>query len=150
MTGCAWCGQQPPCTYWCGFSRLNYSSQELRRLRCREAHLLRFLDRIYYLQADLGGHFAIENPRTSDISWQKDDRSVEVLADMCQFDMRSRDGTELLRKPIKLVTTHPAFQRHLGRRCGADHPHRTVQGNDTAHSANYGFRDCSLSCGAGD
>ena len=34
----------PPCTLWCGFSKLNYPPQQLRRLRKREMDLLRFVD----------------------------------------------------------------------------------------------------------
>ena len=37
-------GWPQPCTLWCGFSKLNYPPQQLRRLRKREMDLLRFVD----------------------------------------------------------------------------------------------------------
>ena len=45
----------PPCTLWCGFSKLNYSRQELRRLRGKEMALIHFVDRAMKLQNELGG-----------------------------------------------------------------------------------------------
>ena len=56
---------------------------------------------------------------------------------MCQFDMKRLDGTALRKKPVKLVVSHAALDRHLARRCQGDHDHRPVGGNDTAHSAHY-------------
>ena len=57
----------PPCTEWCGFSRLNHTKQERRRRRKKEKVFLEMINEIMILQ--LGGRrdVIVENPMTSDI-----------------------------------------------------------------------------------
>lgn len=57
----------PPCTVWCGFSHLNYSPQELRRMGKREMALVNFTSDVMALQKLPGGIVIVENPRASDL-----------------------------------------------------------------------------------
>ena len=134
----------PPCTAWCAFARLNFTPQERRRRQAREVVFLRFLGRVQDLQRNLRGHVIIENPQTSELwdhpivrGWRALPGSDEFVTDMCQYGMRSADGQELLRKPVKLLTTHVGFRGQLHRRCEGSHDHRTIGGRDTGHSAHY-------------
>ena len=105
---------------------------------------LRFLGRVLDLQRNLRGHVIIENPQTSELwdhpivrGWRDLPGNDEFVTDMCQYGMRSADGQELLRKPVKLLTTHVGFRGQLHRRCEGSHSHRTIGGRDTGHSAHY-------------
>ena len=66
----------PPCTLWCGFSKLNHSPQQLRRLRQKEMALLRFVDSAIKLQKELGGLIAVENPETATYGALKSSRTT--------------------------------------------------------------------------
>ena len=57
----------PPCTEWCGFSRLNFSKQELRRRRQKQKVFLRVMNEVLIKQLAAGRDVVIENPMTSDI-----------------------------------------------------------------------------------
>ena len=134
----------PPCTNWCAFARLNFSPQERRRRQRQDVVLLKFLDRAFALQTALGGHVVLENPLASEIwkhplpcKWQSNPGYQLVNTDLCSFEMRSRDGQDYLKKPVKLLVSHPAFDKHLGRRCLGGHKHRHIGGQETAHSAHY-------------
>ena len=132
----------PPCTAWCSYARLNFSPQERRRRQAREVTFLRFLDRVLQLQHDLGGHFIVKNPRTSELwqrricaSWFKDPRHCEIRLDMCGYSVTTIDKRHAEEADIKLLTTHPAFrvlERHIG-----GHDHGRTEGANTAHSAHY-------------
>ena len=136
----------PPCTLWCGFSKLNYSPQELRRRRRHEMELVRFAGQVMELQHQLGGIFVVENPRNSDL-WRTDviqdlafspQMSAKFAkADLCQYGMKSHDGMELLRKPVSLFTNSSAFSDSIEVTCDRTHEHRVIQGAETSHSATY-------------
>ena len=134
----------PPCTAWCGFSHLNYTPQQLRRLRAKERKILDFVRKVAELQGGLGGFVVIENPRTSDI-WRTnqfqelivDHRMLFAQVDLCAYGMRSRDGQEPLKKSVSLLTNSEPFAVDLSKQCSGDHEHRVVQGVETAHSAVY-------------
>lgn len=134
----------PPCTYWCKFSHLNYNRQELRRLRKREAALVKFTGRIFELQHSLGGIAVIENPRSSDL-WRHPElqRFLGQVAcfadvDLCQFGLKSLQDGRPLRKPLALLTNHQAFADGISQKCvGGEHEHRPIQGRDTAWTAVY-------------
>ena len=64
----------------------------------------------------------VENPMTSELwshpiarRWCGDGRHTTVHVDLCQFDMKSKDGREYLKKPLRLLTTHEAFNEHIGK-----------------------------------
>ena len=134
----------PPCTAWCGFSRLNFSKQELRRRRRKEKVFIELMDEIMLLQLAGGRDVIVENPLTSDL-WRDpimarwcSDRSMSFFrTDLCQYGMVSRDKKELLRKPIKLLATNAVYREELEARCDDMHSHRVIQGVETAHSAEY-------------
>jgi len=134
----------PPCTYWCKFSHLNYNRQELKRLRKREAALVRFTGRIFELQHSLGGIAVIENPRSSDL-WRHPElqRFLGQVAcfadvDLCQFGLKSLQDGRPLRKPLALLTNDQAFADGITQKCvGGEHEHRPIQGRDTAWTAVY-------------
>ena len=133
----------PPCTLWCGFSRLNYNQQQLRRLRKKEMELVRFVDSVVCLQRKLGGLVVIENPANSDL-WRTDVLQDMIgsgmsfaRADLCSYGMKSLDGEALLKKPVSLLTNSAAFNENVQKVCTGDHDHRTIQGAETAHSATY-------------
>ena len=134
----------PPCTVWCGFSRLNYSPQELRRRRLKEKEILRFVKKVASLQGELGGIVVIENPRTSDI-WRTGQFQELIVnhemsfadVDLCSYGMRSKSGEEILKKPISLLTNSEHFAELVEKKCPANHSHRVIQGGETAHSAAY-------------
>lgn len=133
----------PPCTYWCAFSRLNYTKQQRRRLRAKETVFLKLIDDIMVLQRSLGGHVIIENPSTSDMwrhslmkRWAQDKKCFDL--DMCQFGLRSGiEKDKFLKKGTRLMVTHNGFAEGLQRRCDKSHEHRPVQGRNTALSAHY-------------
>ena len=134
----------PPCTAWCGFSRLNFSKQELRRRRRKEKVFIELMDEIMLLQLAGGRDVIVENPLTSDL-WRDptmarwcSDRSMSFFrTDLCQYGMTSLDEKELLRKPIKLLATNAVYKEELEARCDDLHSHRVIQGVETAHSAEY-------------
>eukprot|EP00435_Cladocopium_sp_Y103_P068690 s358_g32.t1 len=134
----------PPCREYCAFSRLNHTKQERRRRRLKEKVFLELIDKVMVLQLAGGRDVVIENPLSSDLwreplleRWAQDPRVQLFRTDLCQHGMLSLDGQQPLRKPIRLMTTHPAFEEEMGKRCSGDHEHRVVQGQETAHSAHY-------------
>lgn len=134
----------PPCTEWCGFSRLNFSKQELRRRRQKQKVFLRVMNEVLIKQLAAGRDVVIENPMTSDIwgdpllaPWCSDPNMCFFRTDLCQFGMKSVDGQSPLRKPIKLLSTNPVYEEKLKSRCGDEHNHKVIQGKETGHSAEY-------------
>ena len=134
----------PPCTFWCGFSNLNYSPQQLRRLRARERVFLRFIDQVILKQKMYGGHAIVENPRKSAMwreqllaKWLSGGSCSYVDLEMCAFGLLDTKGENHLRKPMRLLVTDKAFAEELQRCCPGDHTHVRVQGSQTAHSAGY-------------
>ncbi len=133
-----------PCTLWCAFSRLNFSPQELRRLRKKERELLEFIKRVILLQRSLGGMVVVENPRTSDL-WRTNIFQELIVefglrfahVDLCAYGMRSKDGEAPLKKSVSLLTDSEVFVGSIERRCAGDHEHRVVQGKETSHSSAY-------------
>lgn len=134
----------PPCTEWCGFSRLNHTKQERRRRRKKEKVFLEMINEIMILQ--LGGRrdVIVENPMTSDIwrdpllaRWCEDPSMSFFRTDLCQFGLRSIDGKELLRKPLKLLASNPIYEKVLAVKCDDQREHKVVQGQETSHSAGY-------------
>ena len=105
---------------------------------------MELIDEVIVRQKMHGGHVAIENPRGSDI-WQHgimkrwcDDPSMSVVDfDMCAHNLRSHDGEEPLRKPMRVLASHPEFEKELGKTCPGHESHRKIQGVETAHSATY-------------
>ena len=134
----------PPCTSWCQFSHLNYSTQELRRKRDRERSLLMFVRRVFELQDTLGGVAVIENPRSSAM-WRESPvaqlvgRRTVCFADLdlCQYGLTSVFEDTPLRKPLSLMTNNHHFAYHMTKKCDGGHEHRPIQGRDTAASAIY-------------
>ena len=134
----------PPCTEYCAFSRLNYTKQERRRRRKKERVFLEFIDRLIVLQLSQGGDIVIENPMTSDIwhepilaRWCGDKTMSFFRTDLCHFGLKSVDGSERLRKPIKLLASNPIYQDWLEHKCDESHGHKVIQGAETRHSAEY-------------
>ncbi len=134
----------PPCTLWGNFSRLNYSGQELRRLRRKEMVLVDFCDEVLQLQTSLGGQFVLENPRGSDMrrvqklqDWISQSRAHLAKVDLCSYQMRSTDEKFPLLKPISLLCSHEKFAGKISRQCSKDHEHMPIQGQNTAHSGIY-------------
>ena len=86
----------------------------------------------------------VENPLTSDIwrqplleRWTEDNDIYSFRVDLRRFGLMSADGQELLKKPLRLMSTHPLFQEALAGSCEGGHEHRRIEGVETAHSANY-------------
>ena len=134
----------PPCTLWGNFSRMNYSRQELRRLRRKEMVLLDFCDEVMKLQTSLGGQFALENPRGSDMwrapklqEWITGGGAHLSKVDLCSYNMRSIDEQFRLLKPITLLCSNEVFADQISRQCTKDHEHMPIQGQNTAHSGAY-------------
>ena len=134
----------PPCTYWCGFSRLNFSPQERRRLRAKEQVLIQFVDEVIETQNLLGGMAIVENPRSSDM-WRHSALQRWILkpdihlakVDLCAYGMVSSDHAVPMRKPLSLLCNNGRFAEHITKLCDHSHEHQTVQGNETAKSAVY-------------
>ena len=134
----------PPCTDWCGFSRLNHTKQELRRRRQKQKIFLKMINEVLIQQMAEGRDVVIENPLTSDLwrdpliaPWCEDVHMSFFRTDLCQFGMRSKDGEQMIRKPIKLLATNSVYEEVLKRRCDDHHEHRVIQGQETSHSAEY-------------
>ena len=137
----------PPCTNFCGFSHLNHSPQELRRLRQRDRVFLELYDEVMLLQKMSGGHTILENPSRSALwqeplvrKWVEDPGSYTFNLDLCRFGMMSLDGKERLRKTVRLTTTSGAFEKILGKQCDGGHEHRRIQGAETGATAHYPWR----------
>lgn len=62
---------------------------------------------------------------------------VFAKADLCRYGLKSKNGKELLRKPISLLTNSLSFPENIEKTCPGDHDHRVIQGVETAHSAAY-------------
>ena len=129
---------------WCQFSRLNYSSQELRRISSKEKNLLNFVQRVFELQQTLGGIVAVENPRTSDIWRQpqfdsivKEENVCFADLDLCQYGLVSVADGKPLKKGVSILTNNQVFAKELALRCPGQHEHRPIQGKDTRASATY-------------
>ena len=134
----------PPCREYCAFSRLNHTKQERRRRRLKEKVFLELIDKVMVMQLAGGRDVVVENPLSSDIwreplleRWAKDSRVHIFRTDLCQHGMLSADGKQPLRKPVRLMCTHPAFVEEMGKKCDGEHQHRTIQGKETEHSAHY-------------
>ena len=133
----------PPCTYWCGFSRLNYDQQQRRRLRQREKILIEFTEEVLLRQRLRGGLVVVENPRSSDIwrhsslaRWIQDPEMCRAEVDLCTYGLESENG-EPMKKGLTLLTNQPAFANSLSSLCHGGHDHVPVQGRETALSAVY-------------
>ena len=134
----------PPCTLWCPFSNLNYSKQRLRALRAKDRAFLRFARKVVLRQRANGGHVALENPLRSAIwreqvlnEWMEEDDCFIVDLEMCAYGMKSKDGQEFLRKPLRLLVSDFAFVEEMAALCPGTHDHRRIQGVETSHSAAY-------------
>ena len=134
----------PPCTLYCGFSRMNYTKQERRRRRRRERVFLEFIDELIVIQLAGGRDLVVENPMTSDMwkepimeRWCKDPTMSFFRADLCHFGLKSVDGEDLLKKPVKLLATNKTYEEVLGQQCSQDHDRKVIQGKETKHSAEY-------------
>ena len=127
----------PPCTLWGNFSRMNYSRQELRRLRRKEMVLLNFCDEVMRLQTSLGGQFALENPRGSDM-WRVPKLQGWIISgdahlskvDLCSYNMRSIDEQFRLLKPITLLCSNEIFAEKISRLYYAPRTMSTYQSKD--------------------
>eukprot|EP00438_Fugacium_kawagutii_P013250 Skav234490 [mRNA] locus=scaffold3731:121116:128177:+ [translate_table: standard] len=144
----------PPCTYWCNFSRLNYSPQERRRLRAREGVFINLIEEVIVLQKLTQGLVIIENPRTSDIwrhsslaRWAQDESMAMAQVDLCTYGLESSTGMPL-RKGLSLLMNSPTMAQDLTRRCTGEHTHQVIQGKETARSAIYpnDFADAVVRC----
>ena len=59
-----------------------------------------------------------------------------ITVDMCQFNLRTRDG-ELAKKPTMLLTNCYPLIKWLNRRCNQDHMHQPLVGGRAAAAAQY-------------
>lgn len=133
----------PPCTVWCGFSKLNFNSQERRRRRRREQDLIRLVEEVIVFQRAHQGLVVVENPRTSDIlnhstlrRWYNDPEMHLSQVDLCTYGLESEQGIPM-RKGLTLLTNSATFVQELDQRCAGDHEHQRVEGRETARSAAY-------------
>ena len=134
----------PPCTEWCGFSRLNYDRQERRRRRAREVVFLKLIDNVLAEQRAGGRLAVVENPRSSDIwrhpilqRWIMDPEIYLAKVDLCSYGMVSSDYNVPLRKPLTLLCNDSCFAAEIAKTCDHSHEHQVVQGTQTAYSAIY-------------
>lgn len=134
----------PPCTVWCGFSRLNHGKQQLRRLRARERPIIEFVDDILTIQAAAGRLAVVENPRTSDFwrhpivqRWITAQNFYVADIDLCSYGLKSSDYGIPMRKPLSLLSNGAVFAQEIRKRCANDHDHQRVQGAQTALTAIY-------------
>lgn len=114
----------PPCTYWCGFSRLNYEKQELRRLRAKEQVLVKFVNQVVEEQQARGRLFVVENPRNSDLwrhpllqRWILQPGVCLAKADLCGYGMCNPDTGMPMKKPLSLLNNSMAFTEVIEQRC---------------------------------
>ena len=133
----------PPCTAWCGFSRLNFSPQERRRRRSREQDFIKLVEEVIVFQRAHQGLVVVENPRTSDIwnhsalrRWYHDPDMHLSQVDLCSYGLESEQGIPM-RKGLTLLTNSATFVQELDQRCTGDHEHQRVEGRETARSAVY-------------
>ena len=137
----------PPCTAWCAFSRLNFSPQELRRRRRRDAALIDFVHEVFTVQREGGRQAVVENPWSSDLwrhhvlqRWINADGALMTHVDLCSYGMTSVHGTGLLRKPVGLLSFSKAFAESIEARCDGSHQHVVIEGKQTYHSSVYPSR----------
>lgn len=133
----------PPCTLWCGFSRLNYTRQERRRLRRKEQALIKLVEEVIVFQRTHHGLVVVENPRTSDLwtqstlkRWYNDPEMFLSQVDLCTHGLESLNGIPM-RKGLTLLSNSQAFVEEMDSRCDGSHQHQVVQGRETARTAVY-------------
>ena len=135
----------PPCTYWCGFSKLNYSKQELRRLRAGEQVLIEFVNDVLEAQHGGGRLAVVENPRNSDLwrhplmqRWILQDGIHLAKVDLCGYGLVGGPDGAPLKKPLSLMSNSETFSSSISRACVHQAgEHRLVQGKLTAETAVY-------------
>ena len=135
----------PPCTHWCGFSHLNHSKQELRRLRKKEQVLVEFVDQVFEAQQADGRLVVVENPRGSDLwrhpllqRWITSQGSRIAKVDLCSYGLTSPDTGLPLKKPLSLLNNSETFTEHVSRLCAHQAgDHQPIQGRLTGGTAVY-------------
>ncbi|CAK9114245.1 unnamed protein product [Durusdinium trenchii] len=149
-----------PCTKWCQWSKLNYSTEERQELlatyRRRERRML--WQAAHFIEDTLN-----EDPET-DIYWEWpwpcegwNQRPLEYIAhllqahgrewlpcrvDGCNYGLRADDGAgDFLRKRWMIRTTSSFFhQRFKAKVCPGSHRHAWIQGAETSKSSYYPWR----------
>ena len=123
-----------PCGPWSLLQNLNPAADlEDRKREARE--LVLFTIELALLQLSGSRHFLIENPLTSR-AWKLHEMLefmarpdvLEVVVDMCSFNLRSADG-DLHKKATRLLTSsQTTVSALMNRRCTGDHAHCPIIG----------------------
>ncbi|CAK9109164.1 unnamed protein product [Durusdinium trenchii] len=134
-----------PCGPWSSLQFLNPAAN-LAGMREEALSLIAFALRVAEFQVAHGRHYVMENPRNS-MAWRLPTlqdfvlrtHSLEVVLDMCCFNLRAPDGL-LHKKPTKLLTSMQAVvSAFLNCSCEGDHNHAPVMGGSkiTAAAGHY-------------
>ena len=148
-----------PCTKWCRWTSLNYSTPEgkekLEKDRRRERKMLRFA-RDFILESvdeirDIDIYWEWPHPcygweqrPLQDLSAELGGRDIEWLhcrVDGCAYGMKDHLEENFLAKKWSIRTTDCDFHRHFHAKvCPKNHQHTYIQGIETSRSAYYPWR----------
>ena len=148
-----------PCTKWCRWTSLNYSTPEgkekLEKDRRRERKMLRFA-RDFILESvdeirDIDIYWEWPHPcygweqrPLQDLSAELGGRDIEWLhcrVDGCAYGMKDHLEENFLAKKWSIRTTDCDFHRYFHAKvCPNNHQHTYIQGIETSRSAYYPWR----------
>ena len=150
-----------PCTKFCKWTFLNYSTPErkllLRSHQRRERKMLwnmnQFLKKAMDADPSMHVYFEWTHPcqgwseapmidleryfHENDLFWQG------CRVDGCVYGMRNLKDTDFIKKSWKIMTTDEYFWKiYRAKTCGGGHSHSWIQGAETARSAYYPWKLC--------
>ena len=108
-----------PCTHWSTIMNMMKDREKLGRWRTEDEVFLNFVEEVVLVQKEHGGHWIIENPRSS-AAWGRKalqrvaEYSVEAVADQCMYNLRAANGLRH-KKATKFLCSHPALAKELPR-----------------------------------
>ena len=148
-----------PCTKWSSWARLNYHDrpEQLTKFRRRERKMMRLFANWLSKTLESGQRpeYYHEWPTHCD-GWNVQEmgqiqRILEYFGyrvfwcriDGCRYNLRSRDGKQLLRKQWTIMTTDERFYAMFrSKTCVGGHDHGEIAGVETASTAYYPWNLC--------
>ena len=129
-----------PCEDWSVRQNLNSKKpgfkDELERRRQISRPMLRFVEKVCRRQRAMKKHYIVENPMTSR-AWLEPPmlelaaESYPVRLHACCYGLAHPVAKQLIRKPRRLLVSHPLFAERLGKTCSGDHEHAAISGSVT-------------------
>ena len=154
-----------PCTKWCAFTALNFSTPErqevLETARRRERRMLRnmvsFVKETLLEEQDTDVYyewpipcFGWKQAPTQDLAAFMEQQGIPWLdcrIDGCNYGLKDSEGINFLRKRWLVKTTDERFhQVFRAKVCCGQHQHTVIEGQETARSSYYPWRMVEAIC----